>query len=166
MKQNKFIISIVVFLATFLLLGKATAVPAAPSPTCEISARVNRLELDERTTPADYIVYLDNISDIKTVKQEGTTKCDQEYINNIKGENHFFILSLYEYNKHPISKGDEIRVNVHFGGDEWSGGHFLSDIKKKGFNIDLKYIIIFAGIVLLLGLIVVSYLIGRSKGKK
>ena len=47
------------------------------------------------------------------------------------------ILTPNEYNKSPISEGQKIKAIIHFGGDEWFNGYFLSDTKilqdtKKG----------------------------------
>ena len=170
MKQNKIIITIIVFFFFFILFGKVLAVPAADSPTCQISAEVVKLELKGeinysmgQVIPAHYEVYLKNISDIKNTGHE-IVKCDQEYLSYINADTFYFLLNLDEYNKHPISKGDKIIANVHFGG-EWYSGYFLSEIRGRWFNIDSRYIIILIGFIVF-GLILVFYLIGKKRGKK
>ena len=39
------------------------------------------------------------------------------------------ILRSNEYDKNPISSGQKIKAVIHFGGDEFFGGYFLSDIE-------------------------------------
>ena len=112
------------------------AVPAAPSPTCEITANVlmiekTRTDIAGRGIPPrenfDYYRVNLDILDISTYKQEGGRSCDNSYIE--LAEKSGQILILEEYNKNSISEGQKIKAKIHFGGDEWFGGYFLSDIQ-------------------------------------
>ena len=60
-------------------------------------------------------------------KQEGARSCDGSYVE--LAEKSGQILILGEYNKNPISEGQKIKTKIHFSGDEWFGGYFLSDIQ-------------------------------------
>ena len=73
-----------------------------------------------------YKVKLD-ILNITTYKQEGFGSCDSSYVEKVEQSGAF--LTLAEYEKNPIKEGQKIKAKIHFGGDEWFGGYFLSDIQ-------------------------------------
>jgi len=121
----KKVLLIAVFsLAVAFLNSKiASAVPAAPSPICEINAQV--ISLKEFSNY--YRVYLD-ISDIKVLSGEGIVECNDSYIRNAEIDGAGLILD--EYKKNLISVGQKIKASIHFGGDENSAFHFnLSNIQ-------------------------------------
>jgi len=134
--RNKIIIPIFVLIAIGFVSQVVYAVPATPSPTCEITATISSLEKTRTNIeglgqpPREnfdyYKVNLDILS-ISTYKQEGGRSCDNSYIELAKQSGQK--LSLTEYNKNPISTGQKIKAKIHFSGDEWFGGYFLSDIQ-------------------------------------
>ena len=102
-----------------------------------------------------YKVKLD-ILNITTYKQEGFGSCDSSYIE--RAEQSGQILTLAEYEKNPIKEGQKIKAKIHFGGDEWFGGYFLSDIQiledAATSQVELSYwYCIIPIIIILLGLI-------------
>ena len=127
---------------SFLFLNQegkfVSAVPAAPSPTCEIMANVLKIE-KSRTDFASgprpgedfdyYRVNLD-IFEITTYTQEGEMPCDNSYIERAE-QYKGYIVFVEEYNKNPILEGQKIKAKVHFSGDELFHGYFLLDIIKE-----------------------------------
>jgi len=67
------------------------------------------------------------ILNITTYKQEGFGSCDSSYVEKVEQSGAF--LTLAEYEKNPIKEGQKIKAKIHFGGDEWFGGYFLSNIQ-------------------------------------
>lgn len=133
--RNNVIILILIVGIVFYGVQVANAVPAAPSPTCEIIAKVIKIEKTKIVTPpilqpSDEIEYYRvklQISEISTYQKEGSRSCDDSYIKTAEESGQ--ILTLKEYDKNPISEGREIKAKIHFGGDERFGGYFLSDIQ-------------------------------------
>lgn len=132
MLRNKSVIAILVM--CIFAIQVVNAVPAAPSPNCEITANVLKIEMTGTNTSnesglATFLYYKVNLDilEIATYKQEGTRLCDNSYIESAEGSSQ--ILTLNEYNKTKISEGQKIKGKIHFGGDELLGGYFLSDIQ-------------------------------------
>ena len=117
----------------FLTVQKTLAVPAAPSPVCEITAEVSEIENIKTTTPplsaapgkVEYYSVKLQILECSAYRQEGDKHCEELYPLNSEKE---VILSLKEHEKKPIEKGEQIKAKIHFGGDEWFHGIFLTDI--------------------------------------
>ncbi len=128
--RNKILILILV--ASVFAIQFANAVPAAPSPTCEIIANVLNVEktrtniLGQSSRQNYYSLNLD-ILNISIHKQEGDFSCDNSYIDSAEKSGQILILD--EYNKNPISEGQKIKAKIHLGGDERFNGYFLSDIQ-------------------------------------
>ena len=133
--RRKIIISIFILVAIVFVSQIVNAVPAAPSPTCEITATVLSVEktrtnieglgLPPRQNFDYYKVNLDILS-ISTYMQEDGRSCDNSYIEFAEQSGQK--LSLTEYGENPISKDQKIKAKIHFDGDEWFSGYFLSDI--------------------------------------
>lgn len=107
----------------------ANAVPAAPSPSCGVKARVEKIELKvlkRRDTVYDiYIITLD-ILEIKTENPVPPHSCEKMYPIGKKIETK---VSPEWYSNNQFSEGNIIRGIIHMGGDEWSHGIFLYDAK-------------------------------------
>lgn len=133
--RNKVVITILILGMVFCAIRIANAVPAAPSPTCEIIAKVIKIEKTKIVTPpilqlSDEIEYYRvklQILEISTYQKEGSRSCDDSYIKTAEEAGQ--ILTLKEYDKNPISQGQKIKAKIHFSGDERFHGYFLSDIK-------------------------------------
>jgi len=132
--KSKIIISIFIFI---FVSQTVNSVPAPPSPTCEIIAIVLNIQKVGAVIHKDFVehpqklleyykVKLD-ILNITTYKQEGVGSCDTSYIEKV--EKSGAILTLVEYEKNPIEKGQKIKAKIRFGGDERFSGYFLSDIQ-------------------------------------
>jgi len=128
---------IFILIASIFIVQSVNAVPAAPSPTCEIVAIVLNIQKVGISVRSDFVespskvfecykVKLD-ILNITTYKQEGFGSCDSSYVEKVEQSGAF--LTLAEYEKNPIKEGQKIKAKIHFGGDEWFGGYFLSDIQ-------------------------------------
>src|SRR3972149_4877699 len=135
--KNSIIIPVSILVMVFLTFQIVMAAPAAPSPTCEITANIvgiekTRTNFEGRAylTPRqdfDYYKVRLKILEITIYKQEGTLSCDSSYIASAEKSGQ--ILSVGEYDKNPISVGQTIKAKIHFGGDEWFSGYFLSDVE-------------------------------------
>ena len=135
--KNKIIISIFILIASIFIAQVVYAVPAAPTPTCEIIATVLNIEKVGVVIHKDFVespskvfkcykVKLD-ILNITTYKQEGVGSCDNSYVERV--EQSGAILTLTEYEKNPIEEGQKIRAKIQFGSDEGFSSYFLSDIQ-------------------------------------
>jgi len=133
-KLNAYYTLAFLFLATSLFLPAISyAVPAAPSPTCAISATVLSIQKTKTNIaglgqpPREDFYYYSvklKIESSSVFQQEGYGSCDN-LINKEQGS----ILSLTEYDKSPVSVGQKMNANIKFGGDEWFNGYFLSGVK-------------------------------------
>jgi hypothetical protein len=116
----------------FSFAEKSFAVPAAPSPTCAISALVldnqkttkQTIGRDAESSNIEYYAVKLKIKTSSLLQKDGYGSCD-DLANSEKDS----ILRLTEYDKSPINIGDQITGKIKFGGDERLGGYFLSDIK-------------------------------------
>ncbi|HLD36971.1 MAG TPA: hypothetical protein VJA86_00060 [Candidatus Nanoarchaeia archaeon] len=112
------------FLLIVSLIGTASAVMAAPSPTCRISADVINSTYHaayincNRIIPASYSVWL-NISNVSVVREDGDRSCYELYPAGKEISVKLYNLTGYSSNAKAI-EGD-----IHFGGDECNGGTFL-----------------------------------------
>ncbi|MFH1608479.1 MAG: hypothetical protein ABH951_00465 [Patescibacteria group bacterium] len=147
----KKIILILVLMLSFFTARVIHAVPAAPSPTCEINADVLKVKKDNNY----YNVTL-NITKISTDQQEGDILCDNSYINIVKSYNYTLLFSD-EYKKTPIYEGQKIQTKIHFEGDERFHGYFISNIKiledVQKVRSNYWYYIIPAGLGLLVSIL-------------
>src|SRR3989338_4123168 len=135
--KHRIIIPLFILVAIVFVSQIVYAVPAAPSPTCEITAAVLGVEKTRTNTmgglgeppQVDYYEIRLDILDISTYSQgpdEMDTSCGNSYIESAERNRQILVLS--EYNKNPISEGQNLTARLHSGGDEWLGGFFLSDI--------------------------------------
>lgn len=124
---------VAIIFSSFLISARlASAVPVAPSPTCEIEADVLGVEETKTITPPinapsqEIERYSINLKILKvfTFRDEGFTTCDSLYQINSEKET---ILFPDEYNKSPFVVGQRINGRVHFSGDERFHGIFLSN---------------------------------------
>ena len=129
-----FTIAVLIFVAFFTSVDLVLAVPAAPSPICEIEADVLSVEKTKTITPPinapsqeieHYSVNLKILRASVLQNDEGFTTCDNLYPVNSEKET---ILFPDEYNKSPFTNGQRIKGKVHFSGDERFHGTFLSNI--------------------------------------
>lgn len=138
MEKSKFFISIFTLVVSIFVARVAYAVPAAPSPTCTITATVLSIEEikeqredvfseEHSTYYVDYFLVELDILDISTFTQEGLKSCDGTYVE--KAEKARQILFSDDYEEMPISEGQKIEANIHFDGDERFAGFELSDVK-------------------------------------
>lgn len=118
---------------SFSLADISYAVPAAPSPICAIDATVLTVQKVKTNIGGlgnppreDFYYYAVKlkIQSSSVYQQEGFGSCDN--LINLEQDS---ILHLTEYDKVPIKAGQKINAKIRFGGDEWFGGYFLSDIK-------------------------------------
>jgi hypothetical protein len=135
---NKNIILISTLIVFILLTQPSNSVSAAPSPYCEITAKVLNIE-KTRTNfqnisggPSrgdfDYYAVKLDILEITMYKQVEEQygiigSCDKSYAETAERAGRMIVLGDYN-----VSDGQKIRGIIHFGGDEWFGGFFLSDI--------------------------------------
>lgn len=127
----------------------ANAVAAQPGPSCEITAKV--LKIEKTSTHFDPMSYcrgredfeyyrvILNISEITTYREAtypGTGSCDNMYMKNAEKSGQ--ILHMQEYNKVPLSKGQEIKAIINYGGDECFGGFFLFQTQIVAANLTQK----------------------------
>ncbi len=130
---NKSIILISTLIILTVITQPSSSVPAAPSPYCEITAKVLSIEktrtnfqnipgVSSRGDFDYYRIKLD-ILEITMYKQEGDGSCDESYAE--RAENAGWMIVLRDYN---VSEGQKIRAIIHYGGDEFFGGFFVSDI--------------------------------------
>jgi len=108
-----------------------SAVPAAPSPTCHITADVKNITLQpssscnfptKRTLSAYYLLQskIKSVSAIQTDEKFGIT-CDQLYLVNKE-------VSIRTYDdSRDYSKIKAIEGEINFAGDECTSGIFLKD---------------------------------------
>ena len=118
------------------MIQYVVAVPAAPSPTCEITAEVQKLVMERTNIQVlsqpprqdfDYYKVTLDITNINTFQPEGASSCDNSYIEFAEKTGQ--ILKLTEFNKNRIQAGQKIKAKIHFQGDEWLNGYYLSDIQ-------------------------------------
>jgi len=175
--RNKIIIPIFILIAIGFVGQVVYAAPAAPSPTCEITATISGLEKTRtnmeglgRPPRENFDYYKVNlyILDISTYKQEGGRSCDNSYIEHAEQSGQK--LSLTEYNKNPISTGQKIKAKINFGGDEWFSGYFLSDIQilegttipQDTEDIELSYWYYVIPVIIIL-LVIIFYILFRKR---
>jgi hypothetical protein len=188
--RNKIVILIVLilealFLTSQIVIGeRVQREPAAPSSVCEITANVLDIKkvktnmkgvgIPPRKDFYYYEVNLD-ILDISTHRSESFSRpCDNSYIESVKKYGGA-ILSLKAYNEMPIKKGQKIKALIHFGGDEWFHGYFLSPLQileeapinkeKKETNLNYWNYGIF-GVLILLAIIFLYIFVYIFKKKK
>ncbi len=134
--KSKTIILLFICLINVFAAQVVYAVPAAPGPTCEITAEVLRAEKTRMNIKGggnppredfDFYRIELKIFEISTYEQEEPLSCDSSFMESAEKSGQ--ILSLDEYNKNPISQGQKIKAKINFSGDEWFNGYFLSDIK-------------------------------------
>jgi len=118
----------------------ANAVPAAPSPFCEIVADVldvkkvkRKFDLNILEIFKGYYNFDLNVIEISTSIQEGGMTCDNSYIDLIKQSGGAMLYSD-DYNKNltyigQTYIGQKIKAQVHYGGDENFHGFFLLDVQ-------------------------------------
>ena len=176
MKRKLLWLSLATVISSTLVCQSIKASPAPPSPTCRIVAKVLDIHKVDRNTDdlgntlsTAYVYYhvkLD-ITNIRTVTDEGGI-CDDEYANS--AESALQEISLSDYNASPVSRDDIIQANIHFGGDEFSHGWYLSDIVKGEpqsiFNTVWFWIVIAVVAILALGIAVFYLLRNKKKPKK
>jgi hypothetical protein len=119
------------------LIGIVSAVPAAPSPTCKVTANVlnstyqpayfqedNGIPCNSggRDVPSSYLLQL-KINSASTVTEDGSMSCDELYPLGKE-------ISVILYNPTRDYSGVKvIEGDIHFGGDECNGGIFLTNYK-------------------------------------
>ncbi len=119
------------FLFIVFFIGTAYAVPAAPSPTCRISANVLSSEYQQaysgiglcnRKISASYLLKI-NISNISAVQEDGSRSCTELYPIGKS-------ISVKLYNlTEGYSRAKTIEGDIHFSGDECNAGIFLANYK-------------------------------------
>jgi len=163
------------------------AVPAAPSPICEITAVVSGLEKTRTNTEKpdikgpngitmagegrknfDYYKVNLNILSISTYgqieyEQKDDLSCNYSYIK--RAEQSGQTLTLTEYNKNPILIGQKIKAKINFSGDEWFSGYFLSDIQLLENIITPKGLIPLIFIIIILLVIIIYVLLKNSNNQ-
>ncbi|MDD5726351.1 MAG: hypothetical protein PHC53_02975 [Patescibacteria group bacterium] len=132
---KKIILPALLFLVSGFIAQIANAVPAAPSPTCEIKAII--LSAAKKTTnlnrseevPIDYYAVKLKIETSLTYQQDGGGSCE-----DLVDQEANSIVTLSEYKKIPVKAGQEISARIHYGGDERLGGYFLTNVEilKEG----------------------------------
>ena len=184
--KHKLLLTVFILLFSVIPAQIIKAVPSAPSPTCQISARVLNIEKVEETKDfkgnqlSNVYVYYKvnlNITSIDTIKQEGLYECDNDYIT--RAEDTFQTIKSEDYNIGPIYSGQIIIANIHFSGDEYRSGWYLSSIvdtsDKKSSTGPEEQIIIsdnlwyyaIAVVIIMLALItIVVYKINHKNKKK
>jgi hypothetical protein len=106
------------------------AVPAAESPFCKITGKIISVSSQEDgTRPGGYPIaphfsVSAEITSVTTEQEEGTRTCEDIYV---VGEQQTFIVMANSM-KTNLSPDDVFTGTSHFSGDEWFGGHFLSNI--------------------------------------
>lgn len=105
--------------------GRIQNVPAAPSVTCSIDAEVFSVENKKTETGEYYLVKVD-ISNISTFDYSGVGSCDEDFIKTVEKEG--IIQQSQGYESNPLIKGQKIKANVSFGGDERFNGYFFGNI--------------------------------------
>ena len=137
---NKNIILISTLMIFIVIIQPSSSVSAAPSPYCEITAKVLNIEktrtnfqnIPKGPSREDFDFYkvkLD-VLEIKMHKQVEVVygmngSCDESYAE--RAERAGWMIVLRDYN---ISEGQKIRAIIHFEGDEGFGGFFLSDVSS------------------------------------
>lgn len=105
------------------------AAPAAPSPSCGIKARVIKIEHQTRNGPKEdqelYLITLD-VLEIKTERPEPPLSCDELYP---LGSKPVTMQSPKCYLDNKFKEGAIIRGIIEWGGDEYSHGISLWDVK-------------------------------------
>lgn len=151
--------SIIILLITSLVSGIVVlcyfktivlAVPAAPSPLCEVKAQILDMTYQQqeirtasysRSSSKNYpspspneIRYFSTklkILSTKLLKNNGTSRsCSEIYkeTSEIPG----VILSESEFDKLPVAPEQQIQAKLHFSGDEFFGGIIMTDVKVTG----------------------------------
>jgi len=123
--------------AMLLLLGGLTvqiayAVPAAPSPTCEITATISSVKKKtsnfktERPSSESFDYYGVRLKIISSslYAKDGNGSCED--LAKLETDS---IVVPDEYEKVPLKSGQKIKALMHFGGDERLGGYFLTKIE-------------------------------------
>ncbi|MFZ5955529.1 MAG: hypothetical protein ACOYT4_03815 [Nanoarchaeota archaeon] len=165
--ENKEYIALLLLFSTLLILNVAfiSAVPAPPNPTCQVEAKITELEktrtdfsrFDSDLIDFEYYKIRLDISNISTYKKDGNISCDEHYKE--LAENSDLILTLEEYNKTSLKKDDKINAKIHFKGDEWFNGYYVSDVQIINGKINPMYYII--PIIILI--ILIFYIILKIK---
>ena len=134
--MKKFTVIPVLLLMMIFIVQFAFAVPAAPSPTCGITATVVRFDMLRNDIEGlgqpprkdfDYYNVTLNILNISTYQQEGGSSCDNSYIEFAEKTGQ--VLTLTEFNKNQIQADQKIKAKIRFQGDEWFNGYYLYDIQ-------------------------------------
>ena len=133
--QHKIFLFSVCAILMLSSIGIVSAVPAAPSPTCHITAEIlnatyhpayfqedNGLPCNNggRNIPAHYLLEL-KINNVSTVQEAGSISCEERYPINGKISVTPYDIPV-DYSKIKVLEGD-----IHFGGDECNSGIFLKD---------------------------------------
>ncbi len=107
---------IVLFLFLFSLFS-VMAVPAAPSPYCQLIGGVVDVNYN---LFKDDVVYI-RVQEVSIVKEEGQMNCEELYpigkvleVNPVPKERLFVV-------------AQKVKGNVHFSGDEYGSGVYFSD---------------------------------------
>ncbi len=127
---KKIILPALLFLVSGFIAQVASAVPAAPSPTCEIKATI--LNVAKKTTnvnrseevPIDYYAVKLKIETSSTYQQDGSGSCEDLADQEVNS-----VVTLSEYEKTPVKAGQEVGARIHYGGDERLGGYFLTNVE-------------------------------------
>lgn len=132
---KKIILPALLFLMSGFIVQVASAVQAAPSPTCDVKATI--LNVAKKTTninrseelPIDYYAVKLKIETSSTYQQDGSGSCE-----DLVDQEANSIVTLSEYGKIPVKVGQEIGARIHHGGDERLGGYFLTNVEilKEG----------------------------------
>jgi len=122
----KIIIKLLLIIFTFFLNSPpALAVSAAPSSLCEIEGRV----INFKNNPANYQTVFLKIDRIQAIDENGVFLCDDKYIENIEERGALFFRG--DSSKRTLTKGQKIKANIKFGGDEKLGGNFMSNVNPQ-----------------------------------
>lgn len=121
------------FILFFVFASPTKAVPAAPNPTCEIEAEIQMIEKVKKLTPplnapareVEYYSVNLKITKGSMLKEAGSSSCDNRYPIGSEKETMLF---PNEYDKTTLIKGQKIKGNVHYEGDERFAGIFLSNV--------------------------------------
>jgi len=130
-------ILILMLFINILCIPSAQGVPAAPSPTCEITAKILNIEkVETKTAPIMmpsrdvefYRLTLD-ILNVSTYQQEGDATCQDRYGTGPNRNQFKIMMKEYEQISHSLNSGQTIKGKVRFRGDERFHGHFISGVE-------------------------------------
>ena len=133
----------ILFAVGLILLSSSfvSAVPAAPSPTCRVTADISEVTFREayyrgddgrpcnaggKTIPAAYLLRI-RINSVSTVSDEGIRSCEELYPQG--SETTLTVLGLNTAGNDSFEKNQVIEGYVHFSGDECGSGIYLTDYK-------------------------------------